>query len=184
MENAVIKEVVLSSNAENIAVCSWLLTSKLRQYIGRPREITISLLEEPYEVLAFTQNTKHHRMLESACAWHPNFLEILDKILKKIGISRPGEIKRPIYQNAFAARRDIYQDYVINYLSPAMSVMESDPEIYSDITKDAKYASLNRTDYSFLQPKIGFPYMPYAPFILERLFSIYVQNKKIKVTPL
>jgi hypothetical protein len=34
----------------------------------------------------------------------------------------------------------------------------------------------------YLMEKIGLPYYPLCPFILERLFSVYVQNKKIKVT--
>lgn len=183
-ENAVIKDVVLSAEADKIAVCSWKLKDKMRWYIGRPRELTQELLETDYEVMSFTKNTKHHRMLEAANAWHPGFLTTLDKILAKIGVSRPGEVKIPIYQNHFSCRTDIYKDYVKTYLSPAMDCMENDAEINKLAMRDSKYSDLTNQSADILTKKLGISYYPLAPFILERLFSIYCHNRKINVTHL
>lgn len=184
-ENAIISEVVSASQADKIAVCSWKLREKMRWYIGRPRPITQELLESEYEVMSFTKNTKHHKMFAAADKWHPGFLEMLKKLCESIGVKMPGEVKIPIYQNHFSAKREIYQDYVKNYLNPAMEVMKNEPEINKMIMTNSNYSELDKTSpekLKKLEQKIGIPYYPMAPFILERLFSVYVHNNKIPVS--
>ena len=183
-ENAIITELVLASTADKIGVASWKLKQKLRWYIGRPREITQELLESDYEVLSFTRNTKYHKMLGAAEAWHPGFLTVFDKILSKIGVVRPNDVKIPIYQNHFAAKREIYQDYVQNYLCPAMDCIQNDPEINAMAMRDSKYSDLTHQSAEHLKSKLGISYYPLVPFLLERLFSVYCDNKKINITHL
>jgi hypothetical protein len=181
-ENYWIKELVLASKDEKIAVCSWKLKEKLRWYIGHRRELTQQVLETDYEVLTFTRNTKYHQMLAAANAWHPGFLNTFDKILAKIGVTRPNEVKIPIYQNHFAARTEIYKDYVQNYLVPAMDCIQNDAEINEMAMRDSKYSDLTNQSAAHLLLKIGICYYPMIPFLLERLFSVYVSNKRIAVT--
>lgn len=184
-ENAIISEVVGASQADKIAVCSWKLKEKMRWYIGRPRPITETLLNSDYEVMSFTKNTKHHQMLAAADRWHPGFRETLKKLCESIGVKMPGEVKIPIYQNHFSAKREIYLDYVKNYLNPAMEVMKNEPEINKLILANSNYSKLDRSSpekLKKLEQKIGIPYYPMAPFILERLFSVYVHNIKIRVS--
>jgi hypothetical protein len=181
-ENSVIKDVVLASKDEKIAVCSWKLKEKLRWYIGHRRELTQQVLETDYEVLTFTRNTKYHQMLAAANAWHPGFLKTFDKILAKIGVTRPNEVKIPIYQNHFAARTEIYKDYVQNYLVPAMDCIQNDAEINEMAMRDSKYSDLTNQSAAHLLLKIGICYYPMIPFLLERLFSVYVSNKRIAIT--
>lgn len=183
-ENYWIAKFVEEAESEKIAVCSWKLRDKLRWYIGRPRELTQELLESDYQVLSFTKNTKYHRMFEAANAWHPGFMTVFDKILAKIGVSRPGEIKIPIYQNHFAAKTSIYKDYVQNYLSPAMDCISTNDEINALAMLDSKYSDLTHQSGEMLKEKLGISYYPLIPFLLERLFSVYVHNKKIEVTHL
>lgn len=184
-ENSVIENVVLASKSDKISVCSWRLKEKMKYYIGKPREITLELLKTDYEVLSFTRNTQYHRMIESAERWHPGFRSTMSKIMAKIGQPMVNEVKNPIYQNHFAASRGTYQDYVKHYLVPAMQCMESDLEINRLIMQDANYSKLKgvkQDELEGIKNNIGINYYPMAPFILERLFSIYVQNKKINVT--
>jgi hypothetical protein len=181
-ENYWIKELVLASKDEKIAVCSWKLKEKLRWYIGQRRELTQQVLETDYEVLTFTRNTKYHQMLAAANAWHPGFLNTFDKILAKIGVTRPNEVKIPIYQNHFAARTEIYKDYVQNYLVPAMDCIQNDAEINEMAMRDSKYSDLTNQSAAHLLLKIGICYYPMIPFLLERLFSVYVSNKRIAIT--
>lgn len=186
-ENSVIKERVLTSTHDKISVCSWKLKEKLRWYIGKPRELTQEVLESDYDVLSFTKNTDHHRMIDAANVWHKGFREIMTRVLHHCSIKMPHEVKVPIYQNHFSARLDIYQDYVNNYLRPCMWVMENEPEINRLVMQDSGYNKLAKKDAAipdFLMDQIGVPYYPLIPFLLERLFSIYCHNKKIKVTPL
>lgn len=184
-ENEIIRELVSASQADKIAVCSWKLKEKLKWYIGRPRPITQELLESEYDIMSFTKNSKHHQMLYAADKWHPGFKSTLSKILSSIGRNCPSEVKIPIYQNHFSAKTKIYQDYVNTYLIPAMEVMKNDAEINKLVMVDSNYSQLDRTPQSKLnnlKEKIGIDYYPLAPFLLERLFSVYVHNNKLNVT--
>ena len=184
-ENELIKRFVSRETADKIGVCSWKLREKFKMNIGRPRELTEEVINSDYEVLSFTRNTERHRMLEAAERWHPGFRAAMNLICESIGQRMPGEVKIPIYQNAFMAKREIYQDYVKNWLSPAMDAMLNDPELNKLSTVDSGYTNLAKkyaADSERLQKLIGMPYYPLAPFLLERLFSIYVQQNKIPVT--
>lgn len=181
-ENEVIRKLVPETKADKMGVCSWRLREKQRYYIGRPRPITEEVINSDYEVLSFTKNTKYHRMLAAAKQSHEHFQPCFDILLKAIGKYRPFEIKNPIYQNHFMARRDIYQHYVKTYLSPIMDLIENDKEINEMAMRDAKYEKLIRSSADFLEPLIGINYYPMVPFLLERLFSVFCQNEGIKVT--
>ena len=191
-ENEILSRLVSENRADRIAVCSWKIShpqySKVKWNLGWPRrieDITQEILESDYDVLPFTRNSKMHQMLGAASTWHPGFRETLTRIVTGIGKNMPGEVKIPIYQNAFSAKRDIYQDYVNDYLNPAMELIKNDANVYKMATVDSHYTQLMRKDCAtaeYLQEKIGFPYYPLVPFLLERLFSIYVHNKNIKVT--
>lgn len=184
-ENSIISKLVMESKEDKIAVCSWKLASKMRWNVCSPRPLTQEVLDTEYDVMSFTCNTKYHLMLASADKHHAGFKEAMTKVLGSIGQKMPGEVKSPIYQNHFSAKIGIYRDYVMNWLNPAMKVMEEDPEINKLIMADSNYSMLNKRDAisaEQLQEKIGVPYYPLAPFLLERLFSIYVHNNKIPVT--
>lgn len=179
-ENTIIAAEVLSSKADKISVCSWKLRQKMRWNVCRPRELTEEVLKTDYEVLSFTCNTKYHTMIEAADKWHPGFSGIMKRLLNSIGQLMPSEIKTPIYQNHFAASYEIYKRYVNEWLIPIMNVMDDDKECWLD----SGYSQLAKTDAlrpERLQELIGVPYYPMHPFILERLFSIFCHNKKIKV---
>lgn len=181
-ENSVLKDVVLASESEKIAVCSWKLKEKLRWYIGKHRELTQEVLESDYYVLSMTRNSPAHQMLAAANKYHKGFKEGMQILCDHIGLKVPGEVKQPIYQNHFSAKREIYLDYVQNYLSPGMDFMATSMKELA--LMDSNYSQLSRSKITpdYLMDKIGLPYFPLAPFILERLFSVYIQNKKIKVT--
>lgn len=184
-ENSVIVPLVMYSKAEKVSVCSWKLRQKLKYYIGRRRELTQEVLESDYDVLSMTKNSKHHQMLAFADKSHPGFKSTFNRILSEIGINVPKEVSSPIYQNHFSAKTEIYQDYVKTYLKPAMDVMFNDPEINKMIMVDSNYTNLDRTSANrvdALKEQIGVGYYPLAPFLLERLFSVYVHNRKINVT--
>lgn len=187
-ENEVIVKLVTETKADKIAVVSWKLKNKIKWNLApprRPEELTEEVLNNDYDVLPLTRNSRYHQMLAAADQNHPNFRSTMTKIVEGIGKIMPFEVKVPIYQNAFSAKREIYQDYVNDYLIPVMELVKSDPEIYKLATVDSNYTTLTRKDClsaTELQERIGMPYYPLIPFILERLFSVYIENKKIKVT--
>ncbi len=186
-ENSIINEVVSTSKADKIAVCSWRLREKMKYYIGQPRELTQEILESDYDVLAMTKNTRHHQMLAAADKWHSGFKETMKKLTSMINVNLPNEVSIPIYQNHFSAKREIYRDYIKNYLNPAMAAMKNDSEMNKLAMADSNYSKLSKASpevFKKLEEKLGVPYYPMATFILERLFSVYVHNNKIKVTHL
>lgn len=184
-ENSVIKDLVLAAESEKLAICSWKLKQKLRWYIGKHRELTQEVMDSDYDVLSFTRNSASHQMLAAANKYHKGFKEGMQKICDHIGLKVPGEVKQPIYQNAHSSRLDIYRHYVTRYLSPAMQFMIEDKEMNKIAISDSNYSQLNKANTvtsEYLMSKIGLPYYPLSPFILERLYSIFVQNEKLKVT--
>lgn len=181
-ENAVIAERVMKTTADKIGITSWKLRMKQKMYVGRPKEITQEVLEGDYDILSFTKNTKYHTMLAAATQSHKFFQPTFDKILAAIGKSRPHEVKNPIYQNHFVARTDIYQDYVKNWLTPACEAIEGVPEIRELAYKDSNYSELSGQSAEILKNQIGMSYYPMVPFLLERLFSVYHNVNRIKVT--
>lgn len=184
-EDEVIKDVVQASKADRISVCSWKLRQKMRLQVSKPRELTQEILESPYDVLSFTNNTKAHNFFAFGDAHHKGFLETFKKILAVAGITLPYKVKNPIYNNHFAARADIYKDYVQTYLIPCMEVIKNDPEVNQLAMVDSNYSQLAKTSAAtseYLKEKIGVGFYPLVPFLLERLFSVYCQNRNINVT--
>lgn len=184
-ENDPISKIVMRSNADKIAVCSWRIKEKLRYNVGGRGVIDEELLNSDYDVLSFTRNSVYHQMLNAAENWHSGFKKALTQIVEGIGEDMVGEVKNPIYQNHFCAKREIYQDYVKNWLIPAMELIKNDPAVYKACTADSNYHKLIRAEAltpEQLQEKIGMPHYPLVPFLLERLFSIYVDTNKINVT--
>lgn len=184
-ENVPICDLVKSSTGSKVSVCSWKLREKLKWYVGRPRELTLEVLESEYEVLSFTRQTKDHKMMKLAEVWHKGFGAAMQKMVEGIGKKWPYEVKIPVYQNHFAATREIYLDYVTNWLDPAIEFIETDPEMNKIAMSDSKYSELNKpyaVSSQYLMERIGMPWYPLAPFLLERLFSVYIHNKNINVT--
>lgn len=178
-ENSVIKEVVLKSEADKIGVVSHALKQKMRLNL---RPLTLEVLNEDFDVLSFTRNSKFHKMIPAAEAWHPGFSDLLEDIMGMIGYSIRKVPKYPIYQNAFVAKSHIYKQYVKDFLIPAMTVMETDPKIKKLCWQDSNYTKLKNeplTDRAKMDLGVG--YYPMHPFICERFFSQWLETKNLNV---
>lgn len=182
-ESTPIVKFVMETKCDKVAVCSWQLRAKQRgYYVGRPKPITQEVLEGNFDILALTKNTKYHTMLAQGAQAHEYFQPTFNKIVEAIGKRSPGEVKNPIYQNHHCTRTDIYQDYVKNWLLPAMEAMENDKEIKELCFRDAKYSMATPLGLANVKKELGLDYYPHHPFLLERLFSVYHNVMKIKVT--
>jgi hypothetical protein len=178
-ENSVIKNLVLATEANKIAVVSWALRSKMRLNL---RPLTENVLHEDFDVLSFSRNSKFHQMLKAAEVWHPGFTDILAKIFHRIGFGDPVNPKCPIYQNAFIARSNVYKRYVEEFLSPAMEVMEQDEQIRKLCWQDSNYTKLKREPLTDKAKKdLGVGYYPMHPFLCERFFSQWIEKQKLNV---
>lgn len=178
-ENQPIRTLIRATDAEKVAVCSWKLSQKVRKI----HPVTERALMGDFEVMSFTRNSSRHLMIAMAAAWHPGFVPALDLLWSKLGYKRPGEARNPIYQNHFAAKSTIYKEYVENFLSPAMELIENDEELHDLMIKPSGYARRARNaDVKSVRAKLGMDDYPLCPFVLERCPALWFQMKGIKIS--
>jgi len=184
-ENKVISDAVpLINDRDLIGICSWRLKAKRQDSIRTKGQLTEEALRTlDYDVAILTPRSNNHRPLEAAKTWHyPHWTPAIERMRDLIKI--PQEVTHTIYENHFVADRELYQDYVIRYLRPAIAFMKEDPAIFRAPSGYAKYKT--EGERKIIKEKLGLDDWPIGVFVLERLFSIYLQNEKkhVKVIPL
>lgn len=194
-ENQVIAELVPQCTADLIGVCSWRLREKRNEsstpFILNKRYGDHDLTEErifsvPFDVAILTPRNDQHRPLLNASQWHGKAWDDAFAVFKRwiysdLHFKVPDELSRAIYENHFIARRDIYHDYVGSCLIPAISFVASDPVFMVDSGYGKKIGAIRLREY---QDRTGRKDYPIAPFILERLFSVWIEGKGLNVIPL
>ena len=154
-------------------------------------QILEEALGSDYDVLALTRRQNpvkgpdQHFMLRKLENWHPGSLETLLMIFKEIGLEwwERREPKDPIYQNHFVARGEIYREYVQTVLIPAMWLMENHEPIRKRCYEDSGYYKL-KTDVSYprlIKDQLGMDYVPMHTFLCERMFSCWIEGKKLNI---
>lgn len=187
-ENSVIKHLVPDCAADRIGICSWRLAQK-RGDMFRLLDKTLTyqkLIDNEYDIAILTPRSPTHKPLFMASQWHfPNWDEpfnVFKKFLRTdLGIKVPNELSWAIYENHFIAKREIYHDYVRNCLTPAIDFIGSNELFLSDAGYSKRKSATERQNYF---ESTGRRDWPIAPFILERLFSIYCEGKNFKTIPL
>lgn len=188
-ENDIIRKLVPCSTGDNIGVCSWRLAQKrgdMFQLINKAALTEQRLTEAEYDVAVLTPRSPNHKPLMNAVQWHfPNWSEpfrVFKNFLRTdLGIRVPEELSNSIYENHFVAKREIYHEYVRNCLTPAIDFVNNN-ELY---LLDANYAKRkSATERQAYFEITGRRDWPIAPFILERLFSIYCEGKGFKIIAL
>jgi hypothetical protein len=182
-ENDWISKLVSASTADKVGVCSWKLKEKLRSRVGLRVPLSLEVLNSDYDILSLTKNSKKHTMLAHLYHWHPSSKQAMELLWSKLGFKLCGEVKNPIYQNHYVAKREIYQDYITNFLNPAMELIKTDEELNNLMMSESNYGKLNReADIRSVKAKLGINYYPLAPFILERCPSCFFQLKDYKIS--
>lgn len=194
-ENAVIADLVPRSEADLIGICSWRLKEKRNEastpgiLIRAHGDNLLSaerILGGDFDVAVLTPRNNLHRPLAMASNWHGKAWDDAFVVLKRHlydqhHLKVPDELTHTIYENHFVARGDIYRTYVRDCLIPCVDFVCSDP-VFS---VDAGYAKRKRAqDVAEFTAKTGLKDWPIMPFILERLFMIWIEKKNLKVIPL
>jgi hypothetical protein len=194
-ENAVIADLVPKSSADYISVCSWRLRQK-RSESSTPlvlkHDLVLSeekILSQDFDMAILTPRRPTFRMLDMAANWHgktwaDSFSVFCSDFLRPNGIKIPyitkdEDLKHAIHENHFIAKGGIYKMYVEYCLKPAIAFM-GERAIFSS---DSGYVHKKRDtkEIKEYQQKSGRQDWPIAPFILERLFSIWINDKNFKV---
>ena len=192
-ENSVIAELVPKSNADLISVCSWRLAQKRGDSstpIVLKGDLTLTeekILSNDYDIAVLTPRSPRHQPLYMASQWHGKawddaFDDFKNGFLSSIGIKLRGELTKAIYENHFIARREIYHEYC-RTLSMAIEFMQSRKSIY---LVDSGYVRKKKDpkEIKAYQEKSGRQDWPISVFILERLFSIWIEGKGFKIIDL
>jgi len=181
-ENAIIKEIVPNCNTDLISVCSWRLKKK-RGDMFRLLDKTLTkekILNADFDVAILTPRSPTHNVMGMASHWHGKAWDDAISDLRKF-IKVPNVVKYAVYENHFIAHRDIYKAYVSNCLNPVIDYM-STRDVYF---VDSGYRTRKRAEEVEAYTKLtGRKDWPIAPFVLERLFSIWINDKNFKVIPL
>lgn len=193
-ENAVISDLVPTADTDLVSVCSWRLRSKRG---GSSTEILLKragifeLTEErirntDYDVAILTPRSPTHKPLAMAVNWHgkawvDGFARLKSFLYDKCICKVPNELSNTIYENHFIAKREIYSDYVGQCLDPVLSFMRSEGGVFD---ADSGYLQKKRNDPEAVkdyQRVSGRQDWSIAPFLLERLFSIWIERKNFKI---
>lgn len=186
-ENDVIARIVPESDADYISVCSWRLRAKRGDCFRLPDKSLSKekIMNGDFDIAVLTPRSPHHMPLASASNWHGRAWDeafiVFKSWLKTEGVNVPEELSTAIYENHFIAKKEIYKDYV-SLLKAAMQ-FTSGEEIFQ---RDSGYIhkKRNKEEVKEFQEKSGRTDWPILPFILERLFSIYVEGKGFKIVNL
>jgi len=191
-ENSVIAELVPKSEADYLAVCSWALRRKrhggaaevvLNQRYGTADLTEEMITESDADVLVLTP-VKHRDILAKLYQWHgQSAIEAVKEFNKFIKF--PEEVKTAIYENHFVARQEIYTEYVETCLRPCLEFM-SGKEVFnlpSGYRQKKERLTRGTAEVSETLSKLGMSDWPIGVFLLERLFSIWIDQRNYKVIP-
>lgn len=190
-ENAIIAGIVPASSAEYISVASWRLRQKRNDGwtpIALNNDLILSeekIFKNEFDVAILTPHSANHQPLAMAINWHGkawiDAYNAFKPFLSQFG-QIPDELKYSIYENHFIARKEIYHDYVNHWLIPAIDFIGDNPIFFTDssyLQKKRDQAEIKRVQWL-----LGRQDWPIAPFLLERLFSFYINDKGFKVVNL
>jgi hypothetical protein len=178
-ENQVIADVVpLIDDRDLIGICSWRLNAKRQDSIRTSGVLTEEKLRTlDYDVAILTPRSNNHQPMTAAATWHhPHWTPAIEHLRKEFNI--PKEVTYTIYENHFVARADMYKHYVTHWLRPVMYYMDQHPEVYRAPSGYAKYKT--EEERQIVKAKLGLEDWPIGVFILERLFSIYLEQQYVK----
>lgn len=146
---------------------------------GLSKEMVYFLIkDETADVVSFCQQQfvgksgKAYNYLEFTDIVHPGFKQGFVLLCGHLGF----EIKEPkcvIYSNFWVGKSDIYRRYIDEVLNPAITFLESS-EMKPYSWMDSKYKGLPKDQ---LKQYTGLDYYPMLPFLLERLPSVWIDNK-------
>ena len=178
-ENSVIADIVPKCSADYVSVCSWRLKKK-RGDMFRLQDKTLTkekILNSDFDVAILTPRSPTHDALGMAAHWHGKaWTDAINDLRSFIKI--PVKLNHAIYENHFVARREIYQDYVLDCLRPCLDYIKSRDVYFVDAGYARRKSREEAQAYTLLTGRNDWPI---APFILERLFSIWINDKKLHV---
>ena len=120
------------------------------------------------EVITFHKKHNPSKFMVNMERWHHGSLNLFIDTLELAGLPL-APIKTTVYSNYFIAKGSIIKDYVNTWLIPFVQEVYKMPERYYVPANYKKAIREKGCDY------------PLHPFIIERLFSLYLANNNYKI---
>lgn len=188
-ENSIIRNSIIADahlGSEYFGVVSWNLKNKCAHPIGPAVSIPIikSHIEDViykeeqlcprFDIFGFVKYQPHDPIWQFYNV-HPKLPHYFKMVTDAIGYNwQPENFDHIFYSNHFIAKSEIYEKYVIEMLSPAMTVMSDMPELWQDSGYPCPLPNA-------LAKKWNTTHYPLHTFICERLFSYFVHLHKFNV---
>jgi len=112
--------------------------------------------------------------LKQAEAAHPNIIKYIYTVCEAIGLRIDTKLKNLFISNYQICRPHIYAEYIETVLIPAINVMDTMPELMQS-------ANYNKPLPEKVVNRWGFNHYTYHTFICERLFTLWINQKKINI---
>ena len=129
-----------------------------------------------YDVYNFCTQTFKEGYLQFTEKCHPGFLSLFSKLCKDLDLPTY-EPKHTVYSNFFICKTEIYKKYANEIIIPAINLLET--KYKEEAWKNANYITGLKTEE--LQKLTGLEYYTFHTFILERLFSQFLEKERYKV---
>ena len=167
-------------NTEIVSKYTGFFSWKFRAKTGMNKRVLFNLLKEKnytnYEVINLCEPLAKP-YLELSEINHAGFMELFTNICTDLGL-KVSEPKHTIYSNFFIAKKDLFIEYQ-NLLRQAVELLEGK---YKELAwMDSTYKGLPKER---LKEATGLDHYTMHTFILERLLSVWIDNRGIKTLDL
>lgn len=167
--------------ADYFGIVSWRIEQK--------NHLSLNLLNNintDANIYGFKNAVIRHHVLPMGSQYHQHFGVLFNQLLINLGLdfnALAPVVTAGFYQNAVIAHRDIYLDYVKNWLIPSMQFIQTctDQNFQKLLKSDPMYTLYPPGRREKLEAHIGTPHYQYHTFILERLWSVYYQMNLSKI---
>lgn len=164
-----ILKLIPNATGKYVGCFSW----KFNQKTGITKyELERVLEQTDADVISFCFNIPKY--LQVSELHHPGFKERFTLLCKELGLTCK-EPQVTVYSNFFVAKPEVYREY-LSLLTKAIRLLED--EKYKAFA-DANYKV--GLDSETLYEHTGLKHYTWHTFLLERLMSVWIDNKKLKV---
>lgn len=137
------------------------------------------------DVYSFFNYNPKVNVVHQAEIWHKGFIDIYKILNVKmdwgLDFEDPNLLMQPIFSNHWIAKKDVFEDYCKNYLTPVIIALDDSKVLKNLVNEDSNYISKQKATPEQCQAIFGKPYYTFHPFILERLFPIFCHIRDINV---
>lgn len=157
---------------EYVGVLSWKFPQKTRIFDKK-----LESLIKDKDIYTFCHPLPNPSYMNYSESHHPGLKHLVKTLCDKLGLMYKDSPKNVIYSNFVVAKKHIYKNYVENVIKPSLELLEG--ELWDLANKDAGYKRGLPKDQ--LKQQTGLEYYPLLVFVIERMWSQYLNNKNYTV---